>query len=96
MRSLFTRKDYDLLPEGFPAQRIEGFLLRSPAPTYGHQGVVNRLLAALFEHVPVNYVHPSPLDVILDGRTTRTARGREAITSRVLPTLSLVPESLHA
>ena len=62
----FTRQDYDLLPEGFPAQLVEGCLVRSPSPTYGHQAIVNRLLAALFEQLPVDCILPSPMDVILD------------------------------
>ena len=62
----FTRQDYDLLPEGFPAQLVEGHLVRSPSPTYGHQGIVNRLLAVLFEQLEVDCIRPSPMDVILD------------------------------
>ena len=33
--TLFTRADYDRLPEGFPAQLIHGWLVRDPAPSYG-------------------------------------------------------------
>ena len=36
MTALFTRAQYDQLPEGFPAQLIEGDLVRDPAPTYGN------------------------------------------------------------
>lgn len=62
----FTRREYDLLPEGFPAQLVEGCLVRSPSPTYGHQAIVNRLQAALFGQFAVDCIRPAPMDVILD------------------------------
>ena len=66
MQIQFTRREYDLLPEGFPAQLVEGCLVRSPSPTYGHQAIVNRLLAALFGQLAVDCIRPAPMDVILD------------------------------
>jgi hypothetical protein len=36
----FTRADYDLLPEGFPAWLCQGELIRDETPTYGHFSVV--------------------------------------------------------
>ena len=35
--TFFTRRDYEALPEGFPAQLVDGFLVREPSPSYGHQ-----------------------------------------------------------
>ncbi len=47
MQALFTRADWEALPEGFPAQLVGGQLLREPAPTYGHEDVRMRLLRRL-------------------------------------------------
>ncbi len=38
----FTRDDYLRLPEGFPAELIQGQLVKEPAPTSDHQGLVVR------------------------------------------------------
>ncbi len=51
MSPTFTRADYDRLPEGFPAQLIEGFLVKQPAPTYGHQALVLELALKLVARV---------------------------------------------
>ena len=66
MTELFTRKDYLQLPEGFPAQLIEGFLVKDPSPTYGHQGIVVELLAALLRLLPRSLVRPGPVDAPID------------------------------
>jgi Uma2 family endonuclease len=66
MGDLFTRADYDRLPESFPAQLIEGCLVKSPSPRYGHQHVVRRLLLALARRCDEECVLPAPTDVILD------------------------------
>ena len=66
MTPLFTRQDYDLLPEGFPAQLIEGFLVKSPAPTYGHQRFAARIRQQLVALVGPDRVPDSPADVSLD------------------------------
>jgi Uma2 family endonuclease len=62
----FTRADYLRLPEGFPAQLIEGQLVRQPAPLYDHQVVVVRLCIALAQVVDSRRVLPSPVDVPID------------------------------
>jgi Uma2 family endonuclease len=49
---LFTRADYDRLPEGFPAQLVDGFLVKEDPPTYGHGRVLTRLVARLLSVVP--------------------------------------------
>ena len=66
MPSLWTRADYNLLPEGFPAQLIEGFLVKEPSHTYGHQWVVSELLVRLAALVGTRRVVPAPMDVVID------------------------------
>jgi Uma2 family endonuclease len=63
---LFTRRDYLQLPEGFPAQLVEGFLVKDPSPTYGHQWVVGEILVALYAALPRPLVRPGPVDVPID------------------------------
>lgn len=62
----FTRADYDRLPEGFPAQLVEGFLVKEPAPTYGHQALVVNLLLSLAPFVDRRLLVPAPSDVGID------------------------------
>lgn len=62
----FTRRDYVRLPEGFPAELIEGDLVREPAPTYGHQRLISRLQARLFAVAGTDRVLPAPTDVFVD------------------------------
>ena len=63
--ALFTRDDYMKLPEGFPAQLIDGELVREPAPTYNHQRTVGRLYLVLCRLVGddlfSDFVHPNLL-----------------------------------
>jgi Uma2 family endonuclease len=66
MTPLFTRADYERLPEGFPAELVEGCLVREPAPTYGHQRFGNRILAQLTAIVGVDRALPAPVDVGVD------------------------------
>lgn len=62
----FTKADWDRLPEGFPAQLVEGWLLKEPAPVYGHQSLVSRVLRALQSVVGPDRALPAPLDVLVD------------------------------
>ena len=62
----FTVQDYMALPEGFPAQLIEGWLVKEPAPTRWHQGIVVALTAQLLAAVDRRRVLVSPTDVVLD------------------------------
>src|SRR5262245_18911553 len=64
-RTRFTRADYNRLPEGFPAQLIDGDLVRDPSPTYGHQWLVGWIFAALRVLVGERAI-VSPIDVELD------------------------------
>ena len=66
MSALFTRADYDCLPEGFPAQLIEGDLVRDPAPTYGHQRFESRIFERLAALVGPDLALTSPVDVGID------------------------------
>jgi Uma2 family endonuclease len=66
MQQLFTRADYDKLPEGFPAQLIEGSLVKEPAPTDHHQRIETRILAHLAALVGPDRAIPSPTDVGID------------------------------
>jgi Uma2 family endonuclease len=64
--SRFTTRDYMRLPEGFPAQLVEGLLVRDPAPVPWHQRVARRLLFAIAEDVGQERVMHAPLDLVLD------------------------------
>jgi Uma2 family endonuclease len=64
--TLFTRTDWDRLPEGFPAQLIHGWLIRDPAPTYGHQRLHTRLFLSLARVVPEDRLVSAPSDVGID------------------------------
>jgi Uma2 family endonuclease len=66
MTTLFTRKDYDALPEGFPAQLVEGVLVKEPAPTYGHQRIALKVARLLLRYVEEGCVVMAPSDVGLD------------------------------
>jgi len=66
MQDLFTRRDYEQLPTGFPAQLVAGALVREPAPSYGHQSVSMRLLRMLVPLVPDGLLLAAPVDVVVD------------------------------
>ncbi len=68
MSTAFTRVDYDRLPEGFPAQLVEGLLVKQPAPTYGHQALVMEIVSSLLSLVAKGKVVTAPSDVVLDDR----------------------------
>ena len=62
----FTRKDYQQLPEGFPAELIDGMLVRQPPPTAWHQGLVIRIAHRLHSVVGPDRAIVSPVDVAID------------------------------
>ncbi len=68
MTTAFTRADYDRLPEGFPAQLIEGLLVKEPAPTYGHQSLASQIHVLLAARVGATLALQAPCDVGLDDR----------------------------
>lgn len=63
---LFTRVQYDLLPEGFPAELVEGCLLREPSPSFGHQRITLAIAGQLRRLVGARRVAVAPLDVPID------------------------------
>lgn len=66
MDGLYTRTDYARLPEGFPAQLIEGLLVKEPQPRYGHQRSGSRLRFKLMTLLGPDRVPDPPCDVIID------------------------------
>ncbi len=66
MTALFTRKDYDALPEDFAAQLIDGVLVREPTPSLDHQGAQSRILWALQQVLGPDRVFAAPVAVHVD------------------------------
>jgi len=66
MPTRFNRTLYAQLPEGFPAQLVEGHLVRDPAPTYGHQRLASRLHVRLAALVGADRALTAPVDVAVD------------------------------
>ena len=66
MTTLFTRADYETLPEGYPAQLIDGCLVKEPSPTYDHQRCQMRLLQRIVTLIGPDLVLPAPADVLID------------------------------
>ncbi|MDJ0976017.1 MAG: Uma2 family endonuclease [Planctomycetota bacterium] len=66
MPALFSRIDWERLPEGFPAQLVDGQLIREPAPTYGHESVRMELLRRLMPLVGRGLLVAAPVDVLVD------------------------------
>ncbi len=64
--AVFTRTDFNRLPEGFPAQLIEGCLVRQPSPSFGHQNAAARIYGRLVDHVGDQRVAIAPLDIAID------------------------------
>lgn len=64
--STFTRSDYMQLPEGFPAQLIDGMLVKEPSPTPWHQRLVTRLPGLLGRALDPERVLVSPIDFFID------------------------------
>ena len=69
MRTYFTLADWMHLPEGFPAELIDGCLVREPEPTYGHQTLVGSIYRRLVELRGEAEVVIAPSDVVLDRMT---------------------------
>jgi Uma2 family endonuclease len=62
----FTRADYMALPEGYPAELLDGMLVKSPSPTWGHQRIVMDIAVALRDLAGPDRVVVSPIDVFVD------------------------------
>jgi Uma2 family endonuclease len=65
-RALFTRADWDRLPEGFPAQLIGGQLVKEATPLYGHGVYITRFMAALLRIVDAGRMPNQPVGVVID------------------------------
>ena len=66
LEALYTRAEYDRLPEGFPAELVEGCLVKEPAPAFDHGRTGARLRAILQEHVGIDRLPLTPCDVAVD------------------------------
>ena len=66
MTILFTRRDYERLPEGTPVELHDGLLVKQPSPRYGHQRIQTKILAALFAVLEPERFAPGPVDVLVD------------------------------
>lgn len=63
------REVFDTLPEGTLAQLIENQLVMSPAPTYNHQIILNKInfsILLFLNENPIGEVLIAPFDVHLD------------------------------
>lgn len=66
MEALFTLHDWDQLPEGFPAQLLDGHLVRDAAPRYRHQDLVGEIYIRLAAALERRRVVLGPTDVVID------------------------------
>src|SRR5678816_3968054 len=66
MDALFTRKDYLQLPEHFPAQLIEGCLVKEAVPYFGHQRWAMRTFDELVKVVPRDRVFLGPVEASIN------------------------------
>ncbi len=64
----FAQADYRRLPEGFPAELLEGQLVKQPTRTPYHQRLVLRFATRLVAAVGDRRVLVSPVDVWIDDR----------------------------
>lgn len=63
----FTREDYAELPEGFPAELVEGRLVKIPTPLYGESILESMVACSLKQMLPKEFVPiPGPVDVPID------------------------------
>ncbi len=66
MLGTYTRAHYMQLPEGFPAELVEGFLVREPAPSFGHQRIAADMHALARRLVGSHRAPLTPVDVLVD------------------------------
>lgn len=62
----FTRRDYDLLPEGLHVELIDGELLKMPELTVRHQEIARSLFLLLVGHLGAKRVFFGPLTFAID------------------------------
>ncbi len=63
---LFSRTDYDALPEWLRVELIDGELLKMASPTLRHQKIAKRVFLALVQAVGPDRVFFCPVDVPID------------------------------
>lgn len=66
MTVLFTRTDYEALPEGTPVELHRGLLVKQPSPRWGHQRIQNRILTELGRVLGPDSFGAGPVDVLVD------------------------------
>ncbi len=66
MTALYTRAQYKLLPEGFPAELVEGQLVRDASPMFGHQRVGFAIAEQLKRLVGARRMGIAPVDIHID------------------------------
>lgn len=66
MLGSYTRTDYMQLPEGFPAQLVEGQLVKEPVPAFGHQRIAGDVHALARRLVGPRRTAMAPIDVVVD------------------------------
>jgi hypothetical protein len=93
VRALYTRADYERLPEGFPAQLVRGQLVKEPAPRCGH-GVIG----ARVEDVAEVWLVDSETGTIerRSPAESRVVSGSEPLASEALAGFVLVPAEILA
>ena len=79
----FTRREFDRLPEGFPAELIDGCLVSEPAPVPWHQVLVLRLRDAVVPAAAPERALPSCNKVSASRR--RNPSRRQILTSGSRP-----------
>jgi len=65
---IYNAADFERLPEGPPCQLIDGELIMTPSPSYGHQAIVLKIASKLLDFVQrkrLGHVVAAPLDVYL-------------------------------
>ena len=65
-REKFTAADYRMLPEGFPAELVDGMLVKEPSPSRWHQSLAAEVHYRLRALLGPGRVLASPVDVFVD------------------------------
>ncbi len=66
MTALFTRKDYQALPEDLRVHLLDGVLVKDDAPLFGHQWLQSRVLWDLKRILGPDAVFAAPVAVVVD------------------------------
>ncbi len=66
MLGTYTSAEFLQLPEGFPAQLVEGHLVREPAPAFGHQRIAGDIHAVARALVGHRRAAMAPVDILID------------------------------